>query len=466
MKHGFDHVHSPAGDTVIAVDDQNAAHHRYAKERDESDRGRNAEVQTRDVESQDTATNRERDSHKRHDAVAKGIKQTVQQDQDQDKADRHDDREPFLSLLQPFELSGPLDLISSRQAHVFRDPLLRVLDRACEIAPAHAELDRNEALVALTKNIGRAGIERNRSEIAQWNIGIAVGTLNANLDVVHRLKAAAVFRCQPHSDIELAVRLKQRGCDCAAQGRLHNGIDIADAQPITRRLFPIDFDVQIGLSQDPKDAEIGNTEYLAQFGCCLLRNAFQNREITADNLHGVGTFDARDAFLDIVLDILRKIEVDAGELVGEFLLQVLDEVCLDSAASPLLEWLQRHKELGIKEPCRVAAIVRTAMLRHNRDHFGMAQQYLSDPVDHRHPGFQRNGGRHGGPDPKIAFFERRQKLAAKPRANQSAACYEDQSDGDGGSPVRKRPAQHRCVNRTQHPHHNGLDLADMLRQQE
>ena len=47
------------------------------------------------------------------------------------------------------ELSGPDHAVTRRELHVLRNPLLCFSDRAPEVAPAYAELDRNEALAAL-----------------------------------------------------------------------------------------------------------------------------------------------------------------------------------------------------------------------------------------------------------------------------------------------------------------------------
>ena len=78
-----------------------------------------------------------------------------------------------LRLLQPLELAGPLDAVAGRQLDVLGDALLRFRDGAGEVAAAHAELDRHEALVALAKDVGGAGVERDRGELAQRNIGVA-----------------------------------------------------------------------------------------------------------------------------------------------------------------------------------------------------------------------------------------------------------------------------------------------------
>ena len=132
------------------------------------------------------------------------------------------------------------------------------------------------------------------------------------------------------------------------------------------------------------------------------------------------------------------------------LLQLVDQLFLGQARRPLVERLQRHEEFGVEEARRVAAVVRPAVLRNDRDDLGMAQQDLADLVDDRHAGFQRYGRRHGGADPQIAFLERRQEFAAEPRAEQAD---DDQEDATPIAIVilrcAQRPAQHRRVDPAQ-----------------
>ena len=315
--------HAAAGDPIIAVDDQDAAHHRNAEQRDESDRGRDAEIQPGDIKPQDAAADRERQSEQRQQAVAERIEQPVEQHHDEDERNRQNDGKPLLGLLQPFELAGPIDAIAGRQFHVAADALLRFLDGAGEVAAAYAEFDRHETLVALAENVGGAGIERDDGEVAQRNIGVAVRRLNADLDIAHFVDVVAILRRQPHHHAELAVRLQQRGRDGAAQRGLNDGVDVADVQAVARRLFAIDLDVQIGLPEHPERAEIGDALAPAPSRrMAALRDLLQGRQIGTDDLDRIGAFDARQPFLDIVLDVLREIEVDADEFVGEFGLQV------------------------------------------------------------------------------------------------------------------------------------------------
>ena len=196
------------------------------------------------------------------------------------------------------------------------------------------------------------------------------------------------------------------------------------------------------------------------------RDLLERREIGADDLRRIGAFDARQSFLDIVLDILREIEIDADEFLVKFGLQLVDQRLLGHIRRPLVERLQRHEKLGIVESRRVAAVVRAALLRGHGDDFGILQQNFADLGDDRLAGFQRNRRRHRGADPQIALFERRQEFAAEPRAEKAADDEEDQSDRDRDPPVRERPAQHRRIDRAQPAHDDGLDFRDAFRKQQ
>ena len=56
---------------VVVSDHQDAVHDRHAKQRDKTDGGGDAEVETGDVERQDAASDREGDARKRQKAVTK-----------------------------------------------------------------------------------------------------------------------------------------------------------------------------------------------------------------------------------------------------------------------------------------------------------------------------------------------------------------------------------------------------------
>src|SRR5208337_3745863 len=96
---------------------------------------------------------------------------------------------------------------------------------------------------------------------------------------------------------------------------------------------------------------------------------FELEEVGADNLHRIGTFYAGKPLLDVVLNILREVHVDADEFLGKLVLKIFDEIFLQPSGRPLLERLQGHEELGVEEASGVAAIIGPSVLRDHGDYF-------------------------------------------------------------------------------------------------
>src|SRR5580704_9450396 len=161
MEHRVGRSLAAADDPIITMDDQDAAHDRHAEQRDESDGGRNAQIQSENRQPQDTAADREWKPEQRQQAVTERIEKSIEQHQDEDEGDGENDRKSFFSLLQPFELAGPIDAITGWHFHVGANALLGFLHRAREVATTYAEFDRYKALVALAKNVGGTGVERD-----------------------------------------------------------------------------------------------------------------------------------------------------------------------------------------------------------------------------------------------------------------------------------------------------------------
>src|SRR5215475_6674000 len=96
-----------------------------------------------------------------------GIEETVEQHQDQQQAQRHDERQAFLCFHQRAELARPLDAVALRHRHFLGDAPLRLGDRGAEIAPAYAVFDGHEALIVLPIDVSRARLELHLAKIAK-----------------------------------------------------------------------------------------------------------------------------------------------------------------------------------------------------------------------------------------------------------------------------------------------------------
>ena len=129
---------------------------------------------------------------------------------------RHDDREAAERLLQFAELADPFQAVAAGQSDLVGDLLLRLEHRAAEIAAAHAELDRDVALLVLAIDEGRAGDQldlRPRRSAGSARRRCRSGSVRADGDAADGVEALAVFRREAHDDREIAVAARpHRGC--------------------------------------------------------------------------------------------------------------------------------------------------------------------------------------------------------------------------------------------------------------
>ncbi len=248
-----------ATQVVVVGNHQDPVHDRNAKQGNEANRRGNAEVQPGEEQRRHTASDGKRNTGQRHQAVPQRVEQPVQQYDNQQDADRHNQFQPLLGLLQLFEFAGPFDVVALRQLDRFRDALLRLGHGAAQVTPAHAELDRNKALVSFVVDVGSAGVEGNVCQRAERHIGIAAARgLVSHLDIAHGLDVAAVFRRQAHRQRELAVTLQDcRGLRAAERG-LYHGIDVSGVKPVACRRLPIDADIEVGLAEHAEHAQVGH----------------------------------------------------------------------------------------------------------------------------------------------------------------------------------------------------------------
>ena len=376
-------------------------------------------METGEIERQDAAHHRVRDAGEGQKAIAKVIEQAVERPGNQNEADGHNNLQTFLGFLKISELARPDQPVSGRKFHVVRDAPLSLLDRAAQVTAAHAELDRDEALHALVINPGGSRVQGDVRQFAEGYVGIgAGGGLIAHFDIANFIDAVAVFGRITDDQIELPVTLQDRSRYGAAHGRLHDRVHIAGIEAIARGLGAIHFDVQIGLSQDGEDAEVGDAPHLAHLVPDLVGKIGDGLEIGTDDLDRINTFDARDPFLDIVLNVLGEIEDDPRKLVIKLLLNLVGEFVFGQTLWPFIKRLEGSEEFDVGEGRSVAAVVRPAMLGNHGEDFVVSQKNMAHFSGGRFAVLERERDGHGSPDPKVAFFQVRKKLAAEPRCDQ------------------------------------------------
>jgi len=133
----------------------------------------------------------------------------------------------------------------------------------------------------------------------------------------------AVRRRIADDKIELPLALQNLRGYRSAHGRLNDRVDISGVETIAGGFGAIYFDVQIGLPQYREDAKVADAAHLVHLIADLLGQLRQDFEIGADDFDRIDAFDARDSFFDVVLNVLREIEDDSGQLVVELGLYLL-----------------------------------------------------------------------------------------------------------------------------------------------
>ena len=214
----------------------------------------------------------------------------------------------------------------------------------------------------------------------------------------------------------------------AADRGLHDGIDVPGRQAIARGADAVDVDADGRLAEGPQHRQIGDARHLGQHRGDGVGGLFQRLQIVAVHLDGILALDAGCRLFDVVLDVLREIELDARELLPQRLGHVLRELVLVDSGRPGVEGLQRHEELGIEETGGVGAVVGPAVLRDHGLHLGILAHQHAHAIDVRVAVLERHRLRetsHGPTDfpPRAWAGTRGPASAPRTRRRARAARY-------------------------------------------
>src|SRR5262249_3116597 len=180
-------------------------------------------------------------------------------------------------------------------------------------------------------------------------------------------------------------------------------------------------------------------------------------------LDRVLALNAGGRFFDVVLDVLREIEVDAGKFRRQRVVDLLRQLLLIDAFGPGIERLQRHVEFEIEEPGRVGSVIGPAELREDRHHLGEAPDDLPHLIGVRACFLERDRRRQCGADPQIAFLERRQKFKPERLHAEHRESQENNGAAERQNAVGDSEIENRFVNAAQTAHYQRFGLAHLLR---
>src|SRR5260370_35856454 len=113
-----------------------------------------------------------------------------------------------------------------------------------------------------------------------------------------------------------------------ADCRLDRNVDVPGRKPVPGSGGAIDVDLQRRLAERSEYREIGEAGDRGHGLLDLRRRAGQPLTIVAEQLDRVLALHPRDRLFDVVLDILREVELDSGKFVWRLLRAVVGQPVL------------------------------------------------------------------------------------------------------------------------------------------
>ena len=150
----------------------------------------------------------------------------------------------------------------------------------------------------------------------------------------------------------------------------------------------------------------------------------QGFQITSEELHRVFALHPGGGFLDIILNVLRKVEIDARKAGGQVIIENLGELGLIHPRRPGVEGLEGHEELGVEEARRVGPVIGAPVLGDHGLYLGIALHLAAHVVDEAVARLKRDCGWHFRAYPEIALFKVGEKLETKRTRRQNGQGQE------------------------------------------
>ena len=116
--------------------------------------------------------------------------------------------------------------------------------------------------------------------------------------------------------VSVTAVLVEVACSLPTDGRLNRRIYITGSQPIPGGAYAIDIDPDSGLAERAQHRQIGNAGYGPHDIRDLVGGRLKHVQVAAVELYRVLALHARCGLLDIVLNILGEVEINAGECLS------------------------------------------------------------------------------------------------------------------------------------------------------
>src|SRR5262249_15346739 len=139
-------------------DQDHTTQHRYAKKRNETHCSRDTEVGTCGQQREHSSNQGQGDGPQQQKSVAEVPKSTIEEEENDQQAYRHDNLQASDRCLQLLEFASPLVTIALGNADLLAKLLLSLCDGALEVTTAHAEFNGDITGIILAIDEGGASL--------------------------------------------------------------------------------------------------------------------------------------------------------------------------------------------------------------------------------------------------------------------------------------------------------------------
>ena len=180
------------------------------------------------------------------------------------------------------KFARPIDVVARRKLRAvfgIGDLFLGFGDRRGQVAALDAEFDRDVAAIVLSINVRGAGfVGLDGDQLFERDSGprlaVRAGRVDGNPANDFGIIALAFGKAE--HDVEKLLALDHPGECAAADGDLHDGLDVGHIDPVTGALMAVDLDLEVGLADDMEEPGIGDAPHFVQDVDHTLAGPLQN----------------------------------------------------------------------------------------------------------------------------------------------------------------------------------------------
>ena len=244
----------------------------------------------------------------------------------------------------------------------------RLLDRAAQIAVAHAVLERDIARVALAVDgVGPVGDR----DVAQLRERDPLPARRENPDASNRVGGVAGGGQIPDDQIVAPLALEHLAHRRAPDGGFNRALYVGHVDLVARRPIAVDREVEIRLTDDPEEAQILDPRDVVHDGHDMRADGLERAEVVAVDFGRQLAFDAAHRLFHVVGNRLGEAPGGAGNDRKGPVHGVDERVfVLVKHRAPGGLGFEVHEILGVEEPGDVGAVVRPADLARDDGHLG------------------------------------------------------------------------------------------------